>query len=346
MKSADSLIWPGEQARSWFQGHTLGARHVPPAARIAARKRAEGLTVSVALPALNEGTTVGTIVDIIQRELSTDGVGLIDELVVLDGGSSDDTAMVAEAAGATVVRIPEVLPEIALVPGKGESLWRSLAVLRGDIVVWIDADIRNFNSHFVSNLVAPLVMNPELQFVKGYYDRPLERDGQLHAGEGGRVTELLARPLLGTMFPELSGFIQPLSGEYAGRREILEEVPFFTGYSVEVGLLIDLLQLVGLDALAQVDLGERVHRNRPLEELSPMAYTIARAILQRAEARGRMESIVTFEDSPFLMPGGNEILQSRQIEEVERPPMRLLPTYLAALRRRGEPLTPPIVEVL
>lgn len=344
MKSADELIWPGEQARSWFQGHTLAARHVPSAAEVALRKRAEGLTVSVALPALNEAATVGPICELIRRELS-EKIELVDELMVLDGGSSDDTALVSEAAGATVVRVPDVLPEVPLVPGKGESLWRSLAVATGDIIVWIDADIKNFDSHFVSNLVAPLVMNPELQFVKGYYERPLERDGQLHAGEGGRVTELLARPLLAAMFPELSGFIQPLSGEYAGRREVLEQVPFFTGYSVEIGLLIDLLELVGLDALAQVDLGERVHRNRPLEELSPMAYTIARAILQRAEERGRMESIVTFENSPFLMPGSTEILQARQIDETERPPMRLLPTYLRSLRRRETPGTPPIVEV-
>ena len=335
MIPTEDLIWPGERARAWFAGHTLTAEHLPSAADLAVRRASEGVNVSVALPALNEGATIGAICAEIRSALM-DGAGLVDELVVLDGGSSDDTARVARNAGARVVSIREVLRDIPVIAGKGESLWRSLAVLRGDIVVWIDADIKNFHADFVSRLVAPLLMNPDLAFVKGYYRRPIEQDGILMPDGGGRVTELAARPLLNAMFPELSGFIQPLAGEYAGRREILSEVPFFTGYSVEVGLLIDLLQLVGLDTLAQVDLGERVHRNRRLDELSPMAYAIARSIMKRAVERGRMESGMSFEGAPFLVPGLDGELVARQIDEPERPPMRLLPSYLDALRHRSK----------
>lgn len=326
--------WLSGLAQRWFAQNTFDGREFPPLRALAARKRAEGLSVSVAIPALNEEETVGTICTVIRTRL-IEGAGLVDELVVLDGGSTDGTAAAARAAGARVVGAAECLPEIQPLPGKGESLWRSLRVLSGDLVCWVDGDIKNFSPHFVTRLVAPLIVSPGISFVKAYYRRPLDRGGDLMQAEGGRVTELLARPLLCALFPELAGFLQPLSGEYAGRREALHRVPFLSGYSVEVGLLIDLLDLVGLDGLAQVDLTQRVHRNRPLAELSPMAYAIGRTILRRAEEWGRIRAGIDYPTNPLLLPDAAQGLRVVAVQEIERPPMELVPTYLRAVRARG-----------
>lgn len=290
--------------------------------------------MSVALPALNEEETVGDICRAIRRELM-DELGLVDDLIVLDGGSSDATAKEARAAGATVVEIRSVLPEFPWAGGKGESLWRSLAVLEGDVIAWIDADIRDFRPHFVTRLIAPLLLDPAISFVKGFYRRPLHLGGELLPKGGGRVTELLARPLLNALFPELTGFLQPLAGEYAGRKKALDQAVFYTGYSVEVGLLIDLLEIVGLDALAQVDLEERVHRNRPLEDLRLMAATIARTILRLAEEQGRIGSMPEFTSGPFLLPNESGELEFVGQTELERPPMVIVPAYLETLKAEG-----------
>lgn len=329
-----TLPLPSKLATRWYSERTYGVEEIPPLAALGMRKRDEGLRISVGIPALNEAATVGRICRVIHRELM-EKVPLVDELIVLDGNSVDQTALHAEAAGARVVDVASLMPEIAMVGGKGESLWRSLTAISGDIVVWVDADIRNFKPHLVTRIVAPLIMDPTLDFVKGFYERPIEIDGVMHPKGGGRVTELLARPLLGLIFPELGGFLQPLAGEYAGRAEVLRRVPFLSGYSVEVGLLIDLLDVVGLDGMAQVDLGRRVHRNRPLEELGPMAHAIAGTILRRGEERERIQSLVDFPVHPLLMrnPGGD--LQARRVDEIERPPMDLTPAYIAALRENA-----------
>jgi glucosyl-3-phosphoglycerate synthase len=262
---------------------------------------------------------------------------LVDELVVLDGDSVDETTLKAQAAGARVVDVSTLMPEVPPRPGKGESLWRSLAELSGDIIVWVDGDIRRFEAHFVTRLLAPLLLDPGIDFVKGYYRRPIEIDGSLQPTGGGRVTELLARPLLNRLFPELGGFLQPLAGEYAARADVLRRVPFFSGYSVEVGLLIDLLDVVGLEGMAQVDLGNRIHRNRPLDELVPMAFAIAGAILRRAEERGRITSLVDFPFHPLLVHGEDGRLEMQHIAEIERPPLEFTPAYLDALRS-GPPI--------
>ncbi|MEX2557636.1 MAG: glucosyl-3-phosphoglycerate synthase, partial [Actinomycetota bacterium] len=287
--------------------------------------------ISVAIPALNEQETIAPICRIISNELMEE-VPFVDELVVLDGESIDETALRADAAGARVVDVAKILPEIPVRPGKGESLWRSLAVLRGDIVVWIDADIRNFSSHFVTRLVAPLLCDASVDFVKGYYRRPIQLDGVLSPSGGGRVTELLARPMLDMLFPELAGVIQPLAGEYAGRAEVLRKLPFFTGYSVEAGLLIDLLDVVGLDGIAQVDLGTRIHRNRPLEELGPMAFAIARTIMQRAEELGRLKTRINPRDYPQLRRSLDSGLTLELPDEIERPPLNLAPQAQVPVR--------------
>ncbi len=236
-----------------------------------------GRRVSLCLPARDEEATVGAVVATAVRDL-VERQPLLDEVLVLDDGSTDATAEVAAAAGARVVRGAEVLPEAGAGSGKGDAMWRSLAASTGDVVVWCDADIRDFGPRFVVGLLGPLLLDDGVDFVKGFYERSLHG----RPGEGGRVTELVARPLLELLHPPLAAFAQPLAGEYAGRREVLEQVPFVQGYGVEVGLLVDVARLVGLERMAQVDLGTRVHRNRPLPQLAPQARVVMQAALTRA----------------------------------------------------------------
>lgn len=274
-------------------------------------------SVSVVLPARDEAATIGTICRAIVRDAD------IDELIVIDGGSTDATISEAQTAGARVVRADDVLSSHGPALGKGDSMWRSLAVTTGDIVVWLDADVHDFDPQCIRRLVAPLDVDPSLAFTKAFYRRPIAEDPD----GGGRVTELLARPLLGLAFPELGGFLQPLAGEYAGRRDVLERLPFFTGYSVEVGLLVDLLFAVGLDAMAQVDLGSRRHRNRRVPELAPAAHAIARAIVTRAEQHGRLLATVD-ELATALVRDGDQV-RPAPADEIERPPMVLMRAEVA-----------------
>jgi len=236
-----------------------------------------GHRVTVCIPARDEEATIGRIVRTIRREL-VDQSGLVDEVLVIDDGSSDSTALVCRQAGARVVLADDVLPEAGPGSGKGEAMWKGLAAAEGDLVVYCDADVRNFGPRFVVGLVAPLVLHDDVGFVKAFYDRPLE--GQ--PGEGGRVTELVARPMLSLLFPDLTPIVQPLAGECAARREVLEQVPFVEGYGVDIGLVIDVARRFGLNSIAQVDLGVRHHRNRPLEELAPQAGAIIQTVLSRA----------------------------------------------------------------
>ena len=236
-------------------------------------------TVSVCLPARNEEPTVGTVVASIRSQL-IESVALVDEIVVVDDHSTDQTAARARAAGARVVDASTVLTDHGSGHGKGEALWKSLHESTGDVVVWVDADIVDFDPAFVVGLLGPLLTDDGIDFVKGHYHRP-EYDGV----GGGRVTELLARPLLSQFFPDLAEVAQPLSGEYAGRRSLLERLPFMAGYGVDVALLIDAAREVGVGRLAQVDLGVRHHQNRSLDELGPMALAVSQAILDRAGVR-------------------------------------------------------------
>ncbi len=236
-------------------------------------------TVSVCLPARNEAATVGDVVTSLRKALVVD-VALVDEVVVVDDHSTDGTALVAAEAGARVVDAREVLAHHGPGHGKGEAMWKSLHESTGDVVAWVDADIVDFDPSFVVGLLGPLLTDPDIDFVKGHYARP-ENDGL----GGGRVTELVARPLLSQFFPDLAHVAQPLSGEYAGRRRLLERLPFVAGYGVDVAILIDAARQVGVERLAQVDLGIRNHRNRTLDELGPMALAVSQAILDRAGVR-------------------------------------------------------------
>jgi glucosyl-3-phosphoglycerate synthase len=245
-------------------------------------------TVTVLLPALNEERTVGPIVASLHREY-VERVPLIGELLVVDSGSSDATVAVARAAGADVVAAGAVLPELGAARGKGEALWKGLAATDGELVVFLDTDVVGFDHTWLPRLLAPLVADESVQLVKGCYDRPLVRGGEATEGAGGRVTELLARPLLAAFWPQLSGLVQPLAGECAARRTLLEQVPFVTSYGVELAMLVDTLELAGLDALAQVDLGRRVHRNQDGAALGRMSAAILQTALHRLQRQGRAD---------------------------------------------------------
>ncbi|MFZ4185909.1 glucosyl-3-phosphoglycerate synthase [Streptomyces pseudogriseolus] len=299
-----------------------------PLHRILAAKRASGQTVSVVLPALNEEATVGDIVSVVRHDL-VHQAPLVDEVVVIDSGSTDRTSEAAAAAGARVVHRDVILPRIPAVPGKGEVLWRSLLVTRGDIVCFVDADLRDFSSDFVTGIVGPLLTDPHLQLVKAMYDRPLtQADGSITgagAGQGGRVTELMARPLLNMHWPQLAGFVQPLGGEYAARRGLLERLPFPVGYGVELGMLVDALHMVGLDALAQVDVGVRKHRHQDGQALGRMAAAIYRtAQLRLARAHLLRPSLTQFERA-----GDAFEPRTYSVDTEERPPMADIAEYQA-----------------
>jgi glucosyl-3-phosphoglycerate synthase len=246
----------------------------PPLAEAKAR---QDVTISVCLPARDEAATVGTIVECLRDRL-VEGCALVDEILVVDDHSTDATAAVAASAGARVVAVDDVLPDLGPGAGKGEALWKSIAAAEGDLIVWCDADITDFGPRFVVGLVGPLLARADLAFVKGFYDRPVA--GSAHGG--GRVTELVARPVIATMFPHLASIVQPLSGEYAGRRSLLERLPFVQGYGVDLGLHVDIADLEGREVIAQVDLGTRRHRNRPLDQLGPQALAVLQTALRRA----------------------------------------------------------------
>lgn len=312
-----------EEVERWLADRSWAAADRP-LDQLLDRKRAAGTTVSVVLPALDEEATVGAIVEVIRREL-IEGLPtpLVDELVVVDSGSADRTAEVAAKAGARVVHRDEILPRVPALPGKGEVLWRSLLATHGDIVCFVDADLRDFSAAFVSGIVGPLLTDPDVHFVKAMYDRPLgERPGQ-----GGRVTELVARPLLNLHWPQLAGFVQPLGGEYAVRRSLLERLPFPVGYGVELGLLVDALHTVGLDALAQVDVGVRLHRHQDGQALGRMAA----AIYRTAQVRLSRGHLVRPELTQFERGPQGFVPRTYPVDTEERPPMAGIEEY--ALRR-------------
>ncbi len=246
--------------------------------------RAKAATVSLVGPARNEAATVGDVVTRV-REALMETTDLLDEIVVIDSDSTDDTFAVAEDAGAKVYRAAEIRPDLGVATGKGEAMWKSLFVTRGDLLVFMDADLLDWDTHFVPGLLGPLLTRPEISLVKGYYERPLvgsDLDDDRAAYEGGRVTELVARPLLNLLFPELSGLVQPLAGEWAVRRELFASLRVPTGYAVETTALIDTVRTVGLDAIAQVDLGRRAHRHQALRDLGAMATQILAAVWERS----------------------------------------------------------------
>ena len=307
------------EIEAWFRRRTFD-RDPPRVADLVPSK--QGL-ITVCLPALDEAATIGSICHTIVAELLEPG--LVDELLVIDSGSNDDTIEIARAAGATVHRATSILPEVPESSGgKGESLWKSLAVARGDIVVWLDSDTRNFRAGFVTALVAPLLEDGAIHLVKAFYERPLVDAEEILAAGGARVTEIGIRPLINLFFPKLAGFVQPLAGEFAARTETMRSLPFATGYAVDISLLIDIVETLGLDAVAQADLGSRIHRNRPVPELGRMSFEIMQALFLRLDEDARVKladalpaELIQFEDS-----ADGPVPITHRVAAMLRPPMK------------------------
>jgi glycosyltransferase involved in cell wall biosynthesis len=309
-----------DMATDWFTRRTYHHRDYNPR-RLVEEKERQGYRVSLCIPALNEAPTIGGIVRSVRRHL-IDRVPLLDELVVMDSNSADGTAERAAEAGALVIQDREVRPDLEPMYGKGEAMWKSLFATTGDLVAWLDADIRNFHPRFVYGVLGPLLTDPSVGYVKGFYERPVMDGDRLTGLGGGRVTELMARPLLNMFWPHLAGVVQPLAGEYAGRRSLLEQVPFFTGYGVEIGMLIDVADRFGIDAIAQVDLERRVHRNRDLADLSRMAFAVLQTAVRRLASSGRIELRSRMDLGLYLFEAldGAYRMEPSLIDVRERPP--------------------------
>jgi glucosyl-3-phosphoglycerate synthase len=313
----------------WFAENTFHANEFADLKQLMALKEKQGVTISLALPALNEEKTVGKIIAMIKKALMVE-TPLLDEMVLIDSNSIDQTRQIAESLGVPVYIHQKLLPELGAREGKGEALWKSLMVTKGDIIAWIDTDIINIHPRFVYGVIGPLLLNPEIQLVKGFYRRPLKLGGKTLAGGGGRVTELTARPLLNLFYPELSGIVQPLSGEYAGRRGALEKAIFFSGYGVETGLLIDVFEQFGLRSIAQVDLLERIHKNQDLVALSKMSFAIIQTVLRKIETRYERAIVEDVNKTMKLIRHSRDgyYLTVEDIAERERPPMINVPAYM------------------
>ncbi|QQO11349.1 glucosyl-3-phosphoglycerate synthase [Breznakiella homolactica] len=303
--------------------------------RLVSLKEKKGLKISLAFPTLNEEKTIGKEILVIRTELM-DRYPLLDEIVVIDSSSKDNTRKVAERFGAKVLTSKAILPKYGTYRGKGENLWKSLYVLEGDIIVWVDADISNIAPKFVYGLIGPLLEDDKVSYVKAFYERPIRSSGGIAPSGGGRVTEILVRPIFSLFYPELARLIQPLSGEYAGRRELLEKLPFSVGYGVELGHLIDLVQIAGVDALAQVDLDLRIHRNQTTEALGRMAYGILNTFFSRAEKYGKTNILKELGNRHIALQaeGQTHRVVRTEIPTVERPPMIEIPEYREKFARQ------------
>ena len=297
------------RAQVWHHRNTF-SHHAFPAERLAAAREA---SVSVCLPARNEARTIGAILEALMPLIEQ---GVVDQLVVVDN-STDGTAEIARGAGAEVHRQQELMPELGPVLGKGDAMWRALRVLRGELVCFIDADSEHVGPHFVCGLVGPLICGQGISFVKGCYRRPFRVGSTVFPDGGGRVTELTARPLLNLFYPELAGLEQPLAGEVAAPRDLLERLPFLTGYGVDVALLLDAYRLVGLDGIAQVDLDVRQNAHQPLRDLGPMAYEVLHAVASRLERDGRVRGPFP---PAFTVPSGDGP-ETLKLQLRERPPL-------------------------
>jgi glucosyl-3-phosphoglycerate synthase len=320
-------------AVEWFKHRSYDYRQFSDLGALAHRKRELGLTVSVVLPCRNVADTVGGIVDVIHDVNERSGENaLVDQILAVDADSADGTAEVAAASGAEVYSENELMSNHGGAHGKGDAMWRSLSVARGDLVMYIDADTRDFKPQLVYGILGPILEVPEVRFVKAAYRRPFKSHETVEQDGGGRVTELTTKPLFNLFYPELTGFVQPLAGEFVADRELFSSIPFLTGYAVETGIMIDVLKKVGLDAMAQVDLGTRQNRHQPLRDLSRMSYSVLRAVARRLRQEGRLNQVrdPSLPDSLFQFSGYRHAvatpdglqLQEYVEELVERPPIQ------------------------
>ena len=312
----------------WLQRNTFHHAEFRDLNRLAQEKEKQGVKISLCIPTLNEEATIGKEIVILKSELMT-RYPILDEIAVIDSGSEDQTREIAASFGASVYLARDILPEMGEKRGKGENLWKAIYQLSGDIIVYVDADIKNIHARFVYGLLAPLIYRPEIKYVKAFYERPLAYSQGVRPSGGGRVTEILIRPLFSLFFPELTGMIQPLSGEYAVRREVLERIPFPIGYGVETSHLIDVYQKWGLEAFAQTDLDQRVHRNQSTRALAKMSFGILHTFLLRTRSLGIINGLPDIGDTLYQFQ-----IRETQHERVdftiqyeERPPMLDVAAY-------------------
>lgn len=320
--------------KKWIKNNTYHHSQFWDLKNLVESKEKQNLKISLCLPTLNEEKTIGKEVVIFKSELM-DRYPLLDEIAVIDSGSDDKTLKVADGFGADTYLADDILPHIEKKKGKGENLWKAIYQLEGDIIVYVDADIRNIHPRFVYGLVAPLIYQKKVKYVKAFYDRPFAVSGNIRPSGGGRVTEILIRPLFSLFFPDLTGIIQPLSGEYAVRREVLEQIHFPIGYGVETSHLIDVYTRYGLDVFAQTDLDQRIHENQTTRALGKMAFGILQTFITRAKALGVIEDLVDYETLLRQTRAVDDSYDQEAIEikEEERPPMIDIEEYRKKFNR-------------
>ncbi|MFH1476023.1 MAG: glucosyl-3-phosphoglycerate synthase [Verrucomicrobiota bacterium] len=325
---AELVTRPPVTVAGWLKTNTFHHSQFADLRTLVAEKERQHLTISLCIPTLNEEKTIGKEITVFKSELMS-RYPLIDEIAVIDSGSTDKTCEVARAFGAAAYLAADILPATGDHKGKGENLWKAIYQLKGDIIIYVDADIKNIHARFAYGLLAPLLLKPEVKYVKAFYDRPLIVSKDVRVSGGGRVTEILVRPLFSLFFPELTAIIQPLSGEYAVRREVLESIPFPIGYGVETAHLIDVYRRWGLAAFAQTDLDQRIHRNQSTQALGKMAFGILQTFLSRSRALGLIaaESNHVHVLRQFQARANFYEQIESQIGEFERPPMLEIPAY-------------------
>lgn len=313
----------------WLDTNTFHYSQFGDLSRLVKEKQKKNLKISLCLPTLNEEKTIAKEIIIMKSELMT-RYPLLDELIVIDSGSSDKTVEIADAFGADVHIADEILPDLEHYRGKGENLWKALYIARGDIIVYIDADIKNIHHRFAYGLIGPLLLDDRIKYAKAFYDRPIAiGKNKIRPTGGGRVTELVIRPLFSLFFPELTQIIQPLSGEYAGFREILESIPFPIGYGVETSMILDIYERWGLDVIAQVDLDRRIHRNQDTKALGRMAFAILKTFFQRQRRSGLIDLNTDLFDEiiQYNLVENEYRPDTLKIKGLERPPMVTIPEY-------------------
>jgi glucosyl-3-phosphoglycerate synthase len=314
----------------WMTSNTFNYDQFNDLRHLVRVKEQKGIKISLCLPTLNEEKTIAKEIVIFKSELIF-RYPLLDEIVVIDSGSTDNTRQIAQDFGADVHRAADILPHLEPYVGKGENLWKALFITSGDIIVYLDADIKNIHHRFAYGLIGPLLLNRGIKFSKAFYDRPIATRGhKIRPTGGGRVTELVIRPLFSLFFPELTQILQPLSGEYAGFREIFEQTPFPIGYGVETSMIMDIYRKWGLDVIAQVDLEKRVHRNQDTKALGKMSFAILKTFINRKEALGLVDLKQPMHDQMIQYKiSGNRIEPDiQQIKGYERPPMIEIPEYI------------------
>jgi len=315
---------------NWLEKNTFHHSAFKDIGRLVKEKKRKKLKISLCLPTLNEEKTIAKEIIIMKSELMS-RYPLLDEIVVIDSGSKDKTREIASSYGADVHKADDILPELEKFKGKGENLWKALYITKGDIIVYLDADIKNIHHRFVYALVGPLLLFDNIKYSKAYYDRPITTTGKkkIRPTGGGRVTELVIRPLFSLFFPELTQILQPLSGEYAGYRELFEKIPFPIGYGIETSIILDIYEKWGLDVIAQVDLEKRIHRNQDTKSLGKMSFVILKTFCKRLEKLGIAELKNDFFNEMIQYKLGKDGYQLDIYEDkgYERPPIIEIPEY-------------------